>query len=177
MSRASRNARYYAKRKEQIFSLEERLKTLDEQYQHRIADLEDRLKTLSEEYQAFREERLKTPRARVEDESPSKESHRKERKKHLSRSPTASPEFDAFWAIWPNKVCKQKAFESYGRALARVTQAELLDGVRRYVASKPDSQQWCHAATWLNQDRWTDQPAPPVRQRMNGGGSNYSGLF
>lgn len=63
-----------------------------------------------------------------------------------------------FWAIYPNKVGKDAARKSWERAVSRASVAEIMAGLRRYVA-KTDDRPWCNPATWLNQGRWTDQPA------------------
>ncbi|WP_420578798.1 hypothetical protein [Oceaniradius stylonematis] len=72
--------------------------------------------------------------------------------------------FDAFWAIYPHKVGKRDARSAFGRAVKRVPLDVLMAGLRRYVA-KTDDRPWCNPATWLNQDRWDDQPAPVPRNR------------
>jgi hypothetical protein len=49
------------------------------------------------------------------------------------------------------------------RALKRADLAEVMAGLGRYT-SKRDDRPWCNPATWLNQDRWKDEPAlPPLR--------------
>jgi uncharacterized protein YdaU (DUF1376 family) len=67
-------------------------------------------------------------------------------------------EFEEFWALYPNKVGKDAARKSWERAVSRASVAEIMAGLRRYVA-KTDDRPWCNPATWLNQGRWTDQPA------------------
>jgi hypothetical protein len=66
--------------------------------------------------------------------------------------------FDAFWAVYPHKVGKAEASKSFAKAIRRVDLETLMAGLRRYVA-KTDDRPWCNPATWLNQDRWTDEPA------------------
>lgn len=90
---------------------------------------------------------------------------KKERKKHITTS-SPPPGFDAWWAIWPNKVCRKAAIEAFRTAAAKVPVAELMAGVDRYIRSKPADRQWCHPATWLNGERWTDQPAPLPQPRQ-----------
>jgi biotin operon repressor len=67
------------------------------------------------------------------------------------------------WAEWyaafPHKVGKRTALIAYRKALQRAPPAQLIAGLERYIASKPPDQAWCHPATWLNGDRWLDQPA------------------
>jgi hypothetical protein len=75
--------------------------------------------------------------------------------------------FDQFWKSFPNKVGKRAAMLSFERVRksGRVTFDDLMAGLRRY-AGKTDDRHWCNPATWLNQDRWTDEPA------ANNGGGN-----
>lgn len=68
-----------------------------------------------------------------------------------------------FWTLYPNKVGKGDAMAKL-RTVRRnrtVDWTELIAGLRRYVA-KTDDRPWCNPATWLHQQRWTDQPATPV---------------
>lgn len=69
-----------------------------------------------------------------------------------------------FWALYPNKVGKRAALTALERVRKQgVPWAELMAGLQRYVA-KTDDRPWCHPTTWLNQDRWTDEPATVVRR-------------
>lgn len=73
--------------------------------------------------------------------------------------------FDAWWAAYPNKVGKRDARAAYDRAMRRgANPAALLEA----VASQQSWARWLEGyvpnpATWLNQDRWDDEP-PPVAQ-------------
>ena len=66
--------------------------------------------------------------------------------------------FEAMWELYPNKVGKPKAQAAFVKALNRAPADRIVAGLRRYVA-KTDDRPWCNLATWLNQDRWDDQPA------------------
>jgi hypothetical protein len=70
--------------------------------------------------------------------------------------------FEEFWAEYPNKVGKPKAQEAFSKALTKTDVETLMAGLRLYV-SKTDDRPWCNPATWLNQDRWGDQPAQVAR--------------
>lgn len=67
--------------------------------------------------------------------------------------------FAAFWAAYPRKVGKIAAEKAYRKALKLAGHDELMDGVARYLKSKPPYADWCHPATWLNQGRWMDESA------------------
>lgn len=75
-----------------------------------------------------------------------------------ARAPEPDP-FDEFWEGYPNKTGKPKARSAYTAALKRASAAEILAGRDRYVRSKPPDRQWLNPATFLNQDRWADEPA------------------
>lgn len=69
-------------------------------------------------------------------------------------------EFDAFWQEYPHKVGKPKARTSFAAARRCADLETILAGLRRYVASKPTDRQWLNPTTFLNQERWADEPAP-----------------
>lgn len=66
--------------------------------------------------------------------------------------------FDQFWQAYPNRVGKKDASKSFDRAVKRAPFDKIMAGLQKYVA-KTDDRPWCNPATWLNQDRWEDQPA------------------
>lgn len=70
--------------------------------------------------------------------------------------------FEEFWVAYPNKVGKADARKSFSKAASRIDQGTLMAGLQRYV-TKTDDRPWCNPATWLNQDRWTDQPQAVAR--------------
>jgi len=75
-----------------------------------------------------------------------------------------SHEFETFWSGYPNKVGKPKARQSFNAARRKADFDAIMDGLSRYVASKPPDREWLNPTTFLNQERWNDQPAaPPVR--------------
>lgn len=66
--------------------------------------------------------------------------------------------FAEFWTLFPNKVGKRDAEKAFAAALRRAPFEAIMAGLRRYVA-KTDDRPWCNPTTFLNQDRWEDQPA------------------
>lgn len=66
--------------------------------------------------------------------------------------------FARFWSVWPHKVGKPAAEKAFKRVAGEVE--DILAGVERYVATKPPDRPWLNPATFLNQRRWEDQPAP-----------------
>lgn len=68
--------------------------------------------------------------------------------------------FAEWYAAYPHKVGKAAAEKAYVAARRKVDQRTLLDAVSRYIRDKPPDRSYCNPATWLNQERWLDQPAP-----------------
>lgn len=71
--------------------------------------------------------------------------------------------FARFWEAYPDKVGKRAAATAYERALKRVNEPDaagvILAGVERAKLSRRWREGFVpNPATWLNQDRWTDEP-------------------
>jgi uncharacterized protein YdaU (DUF1376 family) len=111
-----------------------------------------------------RDSRIRT-RTIEEDRSPNGSLGHADPQGGLKNNPTPHPkpgsEFDTFWRSYPHKVGKRAAMTAFSRALGRASLDEILDGVERYRRDKPADRNWCNPATYLNEDRWTDQPGPP----------------
>ncbi|WP_211881274.1 hypothetical protein [Pseudarthrobacter albicanus] len=93
--------------------------------------------------------------------------------KKTSSKPAASPEFDAFYSVYPRHVGKVAARKAYDKALKLTDAATIRAGVedlRIQVAGK-DQQFTPHPATWLNEGRWDDEAtkvAAPIVPAMYG---------
>jgi len=87
-----------------------------------------------------------------------KEVSKKESKKETARVENIE-EFSIFWKAYPHKVGKGEARKAFGKAIKRTTLPDILIGIERYISTKPTDRSWCNPSTWLNQDRWEDQPA------------------
>lgn len=70
-------------------------------------------------------------------------------------------DFDAWYAVYPRHVSRGAAERAYVAALNRASVTDLLAGVERYrkTVEGSDPHFIAHPATWLNQDRWLDDPA------------------
>jgi hypothetical protein len=68
-------------------------------------------------------------------------------------------EFEDFWNIWPNKVGKPAALKAFVAARKRAGLDAIVEGVFAYIRDKPPDRSWLNPATFLNQNRWEDQPA------------------
>jgi len=68
--------------------------------------------------------------------------------------------FERFWSLYPRKVDKGHARKAYRQALKRTDPDAIVAGVERYARSVKGKEPRfiAHAATWLNGDRWLDEP-------------------
>ena len=75
-------------------------------------------------------------------------------------------EFDrVFWEAYPHKVGKGQARSAWQAARRKADLATIMDGLQRYCRSKPERIAWCNPSTWLNGERWLDQPVCESRSR------------
>lgn len=68
--------------------------------------------------------------------------------------------FDVFWAAYPRREAKgaaRKAWDAARKAKKLPPMADLLAALERYRRHKPADIDFCHASTWLNQERWSDE--------------------
>jgi hypothetical protein len=87
----------------------------------------------------------------------------------LRSNPIAKPKSDfppnafdeLFWPAYPRKEGKGSARKVFDRIEARgkTRWADLIEGLRRFARDPPEPRFTPHAATWLNAERWTDEPA------------------
>jgi len=78
-----------------------------------------------------------------------------------SPPPAADDAFDAFWATYPRKEGKGQARKAWARAVKATPAETVIAGAQRYARQRAgqDPQYTAHPTTWLNGERWTDQPA------------------
>jgi len=74
----------------------------------------------------------------------------------------ASPLFNEFWQLWPRREGKANAVKAWQKATKKISESDLVEKARAYVTSPtlPQAQFVPHAATWLNGERWNDEPEP-----------------
>lgn len=79
-------------------------------------------------------------------------------------------QFKEWWWLYPHKIGKALAATAYKAALTRASQEQLVEGLKRYIKNKAADCPWCNPATWLQQDRWLDEPAiqPGMKVMQNG---------
>jgi predicted transcriptional regulator len=70
--------------------------------------------------------------------------------------------FNDFWEIYPRKMGKGEAKAAFVKQVKRFGHEVILEGVRKLASDPnlPAPQFVPRAATWLNQERWDDEPYP-----------------
>jgi hypothetical protein len=67
---------------------------------------------------------------------------------------------EQFWNRFPNKVGKPKALAKLEGCRRRgVAWTAIMSGLDRYIRDKPPDRAWLNPETFINQERWADQPA------------------
>lgn len=66
-------------------------------------------------------------------------------------------DFALFYARYPRHVGKLAAQRAYVRARRLAGVQDIMDGLERYIASKPAWQDWAYPSSWLNAGRWMDE--------------------
>ena len=89
--------------------------------------------------------------------------------------------FEDFWAAYPRKIGKGNARKAFEKAMKRASVDEIAAGLNRQLPalSSKEQQYIPHASTWLNGERWNDEPdtnttdrASNARNARSGGGHN-----
>lgn len=82
----------------------------------------------------------------------------KEKDKSFSKSSQSS--FDTFWKIYPRKIGKGNARTAFEKALKKAPLERILARAEAFArrCQYKDPQFIPHPATWLNQERWDDEP-------------------
>lgn len=84
-------------------------------------------------------------------------------RKRASESADDQSAFAAFWNAYPRKVAKGAARKAWDKAIkAGAEPADVVLGARRYATdprrNDSDIRYTAHPATWLNSERWADEP-------------------
>lgn len=85
---------------------------------------------------------------------------------------------ERFWARYPNRVGRPKALAKLDLARKRgVSWQALMSGLDRYIRDKPADRAWLNPETFLNQERWADQPASVKATGPPRGPQGFESLF
>jgi hypothetical protein len=73
-----------------------------------------------------------------------------------------SDDFETWWSEYPRRIAKGTAFKAWKSAISKTSFDVLLDSVKAFAikCSLVEQQYIPHAATWLNGERWNDEPEP-----------------
>lgn len=79
--------------------------------------------------------------------------------------------FNEFWAAYPRKVGKGQARKAYAKALRIASHDDIMFGLsqQRPSMEAKEPQFIPHASTWLNGERWDDEPEPTCQTGTNQG--------
>lgn len=73
------------------------------------------------------------------------------------KEPTA---FDRFWKVYPRRTARGAAVTAFAKAVKRADAETIISSASEFAASPKGRGEFVpHPATWLNQDRWTDDRA------------------
>lgn len=72
-----------------------------------------------------------------------------------------SPDFVEFWKTYPRRTAKGEARKAWQKAIAKAEPADINAAAARFAADPHRAPKFTpHPATWLNQERWGDDPLP-----------------
>jgi hypothetical protein len=86
-----------------------------------------------------------------------------EHKTNMSNSPKVEQEFEELWKVYPRKIGKKKAFDSFKKArkVKKVPYETIQNGLYRYLRyieqQDMDEQFIQHGSTFFNQEKWQDE--------------------
>lgn len=87
-------------------------------------------------------------------------------KKTRKKKPVAldDPFFEEFWNAYPRKVARGKAREAWGTAIEKADPQKIISGAKWYATDRmgKDPEFVAHPASWLNAERWADEPVKPA---------------
>ena len=77
--------------------------------------------------------------------------------------------FEDFWSAYPRKIGKGNARRAFAKAMKNATIEEISSGLNRQLAalSSKEQQYIPHASTWLNGERWNDEPDQSTSKPRN----------
>jgi hypothetical protein len=88
-----------------------------------------------------------------------------------TRATSSDPLFDEFWQAYPRKTDKGNARKAWDKAIKKTAARTIILAAAALAASKPDLKFTAHPSTWLNGERWDDQPLTLI----SGGGQTPDG--
>jgi hypothetical protein len=85
--------------------------------------------------------------------------------------------FDDFWERYPRKAGKAAAQKAFAKAAKKHGADQIMFGLSQHLPAleKTEPQFRPHAATWLNGERYNDEPEQPTSGRASPNGGGYGG--
>lgn len=82
-------------------------------------------------------------------------------KRHPVDHELALASFDNFWSIYPRKAGRAPAVKAWEKAIRKADPDTIIVGALLYLNDPNREDAYtAHASTWLNQERWNDDPLP-----------------
>ena len=73
--------------------------------------------------------------------------------------------FEDFWSAYPRREAKGQAFKAWRKAIKVHNQQMIIEAAKRYGESYTGEYQFIPlASSWLNAERWLDEPPPAARK-------------
>lgn len=101
---------------------------------------------------------------------------RQSRTMNHPNKPSIEPSvFDEFWKIYPRKVAKGSALKAWNNAVKTAKPEDIIAGAKTYAKDKMrDPKFTAHPATWLNAQRWLDEPQVEEKRLMGDRAQSYN---
>ena len=81
-----------------------------------------------------------------------------------THTPPTGPDFEAFWQAYPRRIGKGQARRAWTTAVKKTPPDTITAAARTYANAEDtqtrDPKYIPHPATWLNGERWNDEPEP-----------------
>ena len=103
------------------------------------------------------EEFVKPPEP-LRPEGKGKEQGKEGKGTRASAATSSDPLFDEFWSTYPRKTDKGNARKAWDKALKKTTGQVIVAAAAAFAATNPEPKFTAHPSTWLNGERWDDQP-------------------
>tara|TARA_R110000803_G_scaffold50951_1_gene105579 strand:+ start:992 stop:1483 length:492 start_codon:yes stop_codon:yes gene_type:complete len=85
-----------------------------------------------------------------------------------NKQPAVDDLFEDFWKAYPRKVAKGKARKAWDKATKNVAPQTIIEAGEQYAKSVAGSEAKyiAHPTTWLNAERWEDDPEPASEREI-----------
>lgn len=90
-----------------------------------------------------------------------KQEQKEEQKEEECKHPSSASDFEKFWSVYPKRVDRRIAEKAFGKAVKKSNVSVIIAGASAYAEQRvgQDQKYTKNAATWLNNDCWTESPS------------------